>query len=122
MKKIVFLALIMLASLSIQAQTSKELIGKWQLVKLTKNGKEKDIKEKFKSDQVFQVFQEDQKFTGIVGDKNTNGKWKLSKKNDVLTVTVNLIPVKFQIDYFDSKKRVITNDQIGTLEYKKVDN
>ncbi|URC14152.1 MULTISPECIES: DUF5004 domain-containing protein [unclassified Flavobacterium] len=122
MKKIVFLALITLASLSIQAQTSKELIGKWQLIRLTKNGKEKDIKEKFKSDQVFQVFQEDQKFTGIVGDKNTNGKWKLSKKNDVLTVTVNLIPVKFQIDYFDSKKRVITNDQIGTLEYKKVDN
>ncbi|MFH6986848.1 lipocalin family protein [Flavobacterium collinsii] len=122
MKKIAFLALIMLASLSIQAQTSKELVGKWQLVKLTKNGKEKDIKEKFKSDQVFQVFNEDGKFTGIVGGKSTNGKWKLSKKNDVLTVTVNLIPVKFQIEYFDSQKRVITQDQLGTLEYKKVNN
>lgn len=122
MKKIVFLALIMLASLSIQAQTSKELIGKWQLIKLSKNGTEKDIKEKFKSDQVFQIFNEDGKFTGIVGDKSTNGKWKLSKKNDVLTVTVDLIPVKFQIDYFDSQKRVITHEQLGTLEYKKVDN
>lgn len=122
MKKIVFLALITLASLSIQAQTSKELIGKWQLVKLTKNGTEKDIKEKFKSDQVFQIFNEDGKFTGIVGDKSTNGKWKLSKDNNTLTVTVDLIPVKFQIDYFDSQKRVITQDQLGTLEYKKVDN
>ncbi|OXB24428.1 hypothetical protein B0A80_06995 [Flavobacterium tructae] len=122
MKKIVFLALIMLASLSIQAQTSKELIGKWQLVKLSKNGTEKDIKEKFKSDQVFQIFNEDGKFTGIVGDKSTKGKWKLSKDNNTLTVTVDLIPVKFQIDYFDSQKRVITQDQLGTLEYKKVDN
>ena len=122
MKKIVFLALITLASLSIRAQTSKELIGKWQLVKLTKNGTEKDIKEKFKSDQVFQIFNEDGKFTGIVGDKSTNGKWKLSKDNNTLTVTVDLIPVKFQIDYFDSQKRVITQDQLGTLEYKKVDN
>ncbi|WP_291285861.1 DUF5004 domain-containing protein [Flavobacterium sp.] len=122
MKKIVYLALIMLASLSIQAQTSKELIGKWQLVKLTKNGKEKDIKEKFNSDQVFQVFNEDGKFTGIVGEKSINGKWKLSKDNDVLTVTVDLMPVKFQIEYFDSQKRVVTQDQLGTLEYKKVDN
>ncbi|MFW0738389.1 lipocalin-like domain-containing protein [Flavobacterium sp. T12S277] len=122
MKKIVYLALIMLASLSIQAQTSKELIGKWQLVKLTKNGKEKDIKEKFNSDQVFQVFNEDGKFTGVVGEKSINGKWKLSKDNDVLTVTVDLMPVKFQIEYFDSQKRVVTQDQLGTLEYKKVDN
>lgn len=122
MKKIVYLALIMLASFSIQAQTSKELIGKWQLVKLTKNGKEKDIKEKFNSDQVFQVFNEDGKFTGIVGEKSINGKWKLSKDNDVLTVTVDLMPVKFQIEYFDSQKRVVTQDQLGTLEYKKVDN
>ncbi|WP_264526165.1 DUF5004 domain-containing protein [Flavobacterium sp. N502536] len=122
MKKIVYLALIMLASLSIQAQTSKELIGKWQLVKLTKNGKEKDIKEKFNSDQVFQVFNEDGKFTGIVGEKSINGKWKLSKDNAILTVTVDLMPVKFQIEYFDSQKRVVTQDQLGTLEYKKVDN
>lgn len=34
------------------AQTSTQLIGKWQLVKLTKNGKEKNIKEQFKSDQL----------------------------------------------------------------------
>jgi hypothetical protein len=122
MKKIVFLALIMLVSFSIQAQTSKELVGKWQLVKLTKNGKEKDIKEKFKSDQVFQVFNEDGKFTGIVGEKSINGKWKLSKNNDALTVTVDLMPVKFQIEYFDSQKRVITQDQLGTLEYKKANN
>ncbi|MFH6963983.1 lipocalin family protein [Flavobacterium plurextorum] len=105
---------------TISAQTSTQLIGKWQLVKLTKNGKEKSIKEKFKSDQVFQVFSEDGKFMGIVGDKSTKGKWKLSKNNEVLTVVVDLISVKFQIEYFDSEKRIITNDQLGTLEYKKV--
>lgn len=118
--KNLFLLLIGLIALSVNAQTSKELIGKWQLVKLTKNGSEKDLKDVYKTDQVYQVFTKEGKFQGIVGDKSAKGKWKLSKENDVLTVTVDLIPVKFQIDYFDNEKRIITNDQLGTLEYKKV--
>lgn len=120
MKKVLFLFLIAFASLSVNAQTSKELIGKWQLVKLTKKGTVKDIKDVYKTDQVFQVFTEDGKFRGIVGDKSAKGKWKLTEDNKLLTVTVDLIPVKFQIDYFDKDKRIITNDQLGTLEYKKV--
>lgn len=120
MKKIVFLLLISLAAFTVNAQTSKELIGKWQLVKLTKNGTEKSLQEVYKTDQVFQVFSEDGKFQGIVGEKSAKGRWKLSKDNKVLTVTVDLIPVKFQIEYFDKDKRVISHEQLGTLEYKKV--
>ena len=120
MKKILFLLFIAFSALTVNAQTSKELVGKWQLVKLTKNGKEKDLNEVYKTDQVYQVFTEDGKFQGIVGDKSTNGKWKLSKDNKQLTVTVDLIPVKFQIEYFDNTKRIISHEQVGTLEYKKV--
>jgi hypothetical protein len=120
MRKIVFLLLISLAAFTVNAQTSKELIGKWQLVKLTKKGKEKSLQEVYKTDQVFQVFSDDGKFQGIVGEKTAKGRWKLSKDNDELTVTVDLIPVKFEVDYFDKDKRIITHPQIGTLEYKKV--
>lgn len=120
MRKIVFLLLISLAAFTVNAQTSKELIGKWQLVKLTKKGKEKSLQDVYKTDQVFQVFSEDGKFQGIVGEKSAKGRWKLSKDNKVLTVTVDLIPVKFQIDYFDKDKRIISHEQLGTLEYKKV--
>lgn len=44
---------------TVTAQTSKELVGKWQLVKWTHNNKEKDIKDYFKTDQVYQIFMED---------------------------------------------------------------
>jgi hypothetical protein len=120
MKNFIFLVFIAFVSTGVNAQTAKELVGKWQLVKLTEDGKEKDIKEKFNSDQVFQVFNADGKFQGIVGEKSTKGKWKLSKDNKELTVTVNLIPVKFSVDYFDSNKRIITQEMLGTLEYKKI--
>lgn len=122
MKKIITLSLLSMAGFFVTAQTSKELVGKWQLVKLIKNGSEREIKDVFKSDQVFQNFEEGGKFQGIVGDKSAKGKWKLSKNNDQLTITVNLIPAKFTVDYFEAEKRIITNDQIGTLEYKKINN
>lgn len=120
MKKIPLLSAALFMAATINAQTSQELIGKWQLVKLTKNGTEKDILQVFKSEKVYQAFTENGKFQGTVGDKSTKGKWKLSKDNTELTVTVDLIPVKFSVDYFDKDKRIITNDQIGTLEYRKV--
>lgn len=120
MRKIIFLLLISLTAFAVNAQTSKELIGKWQLVKVTKKGKEKSLQEVYKTDQVYQVFSDDGKFQGIVGEKTGKGKWKLSKDNDELTITIDLIPVKFQIDYFDKDRRVITHPQVGTLEYKKV--
>lgn len=120
MKKITFLIVLFFTVFSLSAQTSKELVGKWQLVKQTKGGVEKNLNEQFKTDQVFQVFSADSKFEGIVGDKSTKGKWKLSKDNKELTITVDLIPVKFSVDYFDSKKRIISHKQVGTLEYKKI--
>jgi hypothetical protein len=119
MKKL-FLALVFLIGLSTTAQTSKELIGKWQLVKWTKKGKEKSIPDYFKTDQVFQVFKENGDFDSLVGDESHKAKWKLSKDNSELTIISILLPIKFKIDYFDATKRVITSPQVGTFEYKKV--
>lgn len=119
MKKLI-LAFVFLIGLSASAQTSKELIGKWQLVKWTKNGKEKSIEKRFKTDQVFQVFKENGDFESIIGDELHKAKWKLSSNNNQLTIISVLLPINFNIDYFDSKKRVITNTEVGTFEYKKV--
>jgi hypothetical protein len=121
MKKIivfVFLAV----GFSMNAQTSKELLGKWQLVKWVQNGKEKDINAYFKTDQVFQVFLDGGHFESVNGDEVHKAKWKLSKDNSELTITSAIIPVKFHIDSFDAQKRVMTYEQLGTFEYKKVAN
>lgn len=114
------LAFVFLIGLTASAQTSKELIGKWQLVKWTKNGKEKDIQERFKTDQVFQVFKENGDFESVIGEESHKAKWKLSKDNSQLTIISVILPVEFTINSFDSQKRVITNAQVGTFEYKKV--
>lgn len=103
---------------SAKAQTATELLGKWKLVKwTTKNGKDKPV-----NDSTFQVFKEKNQFISILDGKEHKGKWKLNKDNTVLTIRSGLvIKVDFKIDYFDSKKRSITADELGTLEYVKVD-
>jgi hypothetical protein len=119
----VFLSLACLIGFLANAQTSKELLGKWQLVKWTKHGKEKSIQKTFKTDQVFQLFLENGEFQSLVGDEVHKSKWKLSKDNADLTITSTLIlPIKFHIDYFDSQKRIMTSEEVGTFEYKKVAN
>ena len=118
--KRIFFTFIFLIGLSVSAQTSNELTGKWQLVKWTKNGKDKNIQEYYKTDQVFQVFKENGEFLSLVGDESHKAKWKLSKNNSELTIIAVLMPVKFSVDYFDAQKRIITTPQIGTFEYKKV--
>jgi hypothetical protein len=60
------------------------------------------------------------KFQGIKVDNSRNGKWKLSADNKELTVRISIISVMFTVDYFDAKKRIISSDKTGTLEYEKV--
>lgn len=114
------LGFIFLLGFAMNAQTSKELIGKWQLVKWTKNGKEKSIQDRFKTDQVFQIFSENGDFNSLIGDESHKAKWKLSSDNSELTIISVILPIKFSVDYFDSQKRVITNKEVGTFEYKKI--
>jgi hypothetical protein len=97
------------------AQTSNELIGKWKLVKeTTMSGKVKT------PENTFQVFLKGGGFQGISGNDSRKGKWKLSEDNKTLTIKISIISIKFKVDYFDAKKRIISSDKIGTLEYQKV--
>jgi len=114
MKWILFLSLCLTGFLA-QAQTSKELIGKWKLVKQTKDGVVSTPKD------TYQVFKEGGEFQGINGSKSRNGKWNLSDENKSLTIKVSIISLTFDVDYFDARKRTISNDKTGTLEYEKVE-
>ncbi|WP_343604733.1 hypothetical protein [Fluviicola sp.] len=120
MKNALFTCFFLLA-FGVSAQTSAELIGKWQLVKWTQNGKEKNLKDHFHTDQVFQLFLEDKnKFQSIVGDEIHKGKWKLSADGKTLTIVAGILPIPFTVDYFDKTRRVITYESVGTFEYTKV--
>ncbi|MGX5820177.1 hypothetical protein ACWKWU_18415 [Chitinophaga lutea] len=112
--KLLPLLLLCLASFAVKAQTSKELIGKWKLVKETKDGVVREPKD------TYQVFEEGGVFQGINGDKSRKGSWKLSPDNTSLTIKISIISLTFKVEYFDAKRRVISNDKTGTLEYEKV--
>ena len=113
--KTLITTLLCLAAFVSQAQTSKELIGKWKLVKETVNGVVKTPAE------TYQVFMEDGVFNGINGSNSRKGKWKLSDDNKKLTIKISIISIPFTVDYFDAKKRIISSDKTGTLEYEKVE-
>ena len=114
MKWSLLLVFSLLASVA-GAQTAKELIGKWKLIKETKNGTISEPKD------TYQVFMEDGVFRGIKGDKSRKGKWKLSEDNKELTIKISVISVRFKVEYFDEKKRIISSTETGTLEYEKVE-
>ncbi|MEJ1238065.1 glycoside hydrolase family 43 C-terminal domain-containing protein [Chryseolinea sp. T2] len=101
-------------AISAQAQTANELIGKWKLVKQTKKGVVKE------PENTYQIFREGGQFEGIAEGKTGKGKWTLSEDNKELKVKIGIATAKFKVEYFDAQKRVISNDQLGTLEYEKV--
>lgn len=120
MKTTLLTLFLCVACLTAKAQTAKELIGKWQLVRYLHNGQEKDIKDFFKTDQVYQVFYENGKFESLIGDEVHKGKWKMSKDNQYLTLTSTLIPVKLHIDLFKDGKRITSYESLWTFEHKKI--
>lgn len=113
--KLLIAFLLCLAGFIGHAQTSKELVGKWKLVKQTKDGIVSTPKD------TYQVFIEGGEFNGINGDKSRKGKWKLSEDNKKLTVKISVVSLTFAVDYFEGKKRIISNEKTGSLEYEKVD-
>ncbi|RYY32958.1 MAG: hypothetical protein EOP46_17680 [Sphingobacteriaceae bacterium] len=117
MKKLLLLTFLSgITIFTVNAQTSAELVGKWKLVKWTKKGKAKEV-----PDSTYQVFKDNNQFISLAEGKEHKGKWKLSKDNKMLTIRSGIFNVPFSIDYFDAKRRVITTDQMGTLEYQKVE-
>lgn len=114
MKKLTIILIALFYSVVAYSQTSKELIGKWKLVKQTNKGVVTAPKD------TYQVFMQGGDFQGLHNGDSKKGKWKLSDDNKVLTIKVSIISIKFKVEYFDEKKRVISSGQTGTLEYEKV--
>lgn len=124
MKKYILIVCLSLTGI-FKAQTSKELIGKWQLVETVINSQPQDIKSTFGSDTVFQDFKQDSSFEATIGKKSNKGKWELTKENNVqiLNITVGKDIIKFKVDYFDENKRTISfinNGNNISLTYKKI--
>ncbi|QLC64803.1 hypothetical protein LPB248_00470 [Flavobacterium sp. LPB0248] len=119
MKKTAIL-LFCLAGFKMCSQTSSELIGKWILIKWTERGRQKDIHDYYKTNQVFQVFKENGLFQFIVGDKKYKGRWEISRNNDKLIIVSGVFTTVYSIALFDSERRIETSDGLGTFEYEKV--
>ncbi|MEX6688308.1 hypothetical protein QTN47_12415 [Danxiaibacter flavus] len=119
MKKILVMLAVLFSLTAAHAQTAKELIGKWKLVRWTgADGKDRDIKTYFKTDQVYQVFKEGDEFESINGEKVSKGKWKLSSDNKKLTIKSGIMITDFTMEVFDQNKRVM-NSKFGVMEYIK---
>ena len=119
MKKILVMLAVLFSITVVHAQTAKELIGKWKLVRWTgADGKDRDIKTYFKTDQVYQVFKEGDEFESINGEKVNKGKWKLSNDNKKLTIRSGIMITDFTMEVFDQNKRVM-NSKFGVMEYVK---
>jgi hypothetical protein len=119
MKKLILLLAVSFATATVNAQTAKELIGKWKLASWTMKGKDMDIKSTFKTDDVYQIFKEGDEFVSVIGDKTTGGTWELSPDNKLLTIKVGGKTIVFTLDSFTADKRVITADKLGTSLYVK---
>lgn len=124
MKKYILIVCLALTGM-FKAQTSKELIGKWQLVEFLYDNKPQDLKAIYGTDQVFQNFKEDSSFEGTAGKESAKGKWELTNENgeQVLKVTVKENTTAFKVDYFDANKRTISFINKGikiAFSYKKV--
>ncbi|HEX5024535.1 MAG TPA: hypothetical protein VFV68_04650 [Agriterribacter sp.] len=120
MKNILLAAVILFAAVSVNAQTSKELMGKWKLVSYKNSaGEDKDLKTISKTGELYQIFEGDNKFKSIADNQTSKGSWELSEDNKTLTIHAGTAKASFEIEYFDGSKRIISS-KYGTFEYRKV--
>ncbi len=120
MKKFLAIAVILFLAINTQAQSEKDLIGKWKLVSWNMSGDDMNIKDFFKTDEIYQVFNQDKSFESIVGDNINKGTWKLSDDGKSLIIKVDgQKKAVFKVDHLDANKRVISEEKYGTLTYQK---
>ncbi|MBD3581657.1 hypothetical protein [Flavobacterium selenitireducens] len=119
MKKLIALMLLF-AGFSVSAQGPAELMGKWKLVKWEKDGKVQNISAHYKTDAVFQVFKDNGVFQQVTGKQISDGTWKFSHDRRALITDAGLLPTTYKIVFFDAKRRIVTQDGMGTFTYEKV--
>jgi len=122
MKNILLAAIVLFAAISVNAQTSKELMGEWKLVSYKNSeGVDKDLKTLSETGELYQIFENDNKFKSKVDNKISKGTWELSGDNKALIIHYGTAKANFEVVYFDESKRIISS-KYGTFEYRKITN
>jgi|TARA_B110000902_G_C14204935_1_gene549214 hypothetical protein len=124
MKKCILILLLLSISNTFAQTVSEDIFGQWQLQTLQVDNDKLTAKEAFETNNVFQIYSENNQFEGIVGEKNNKGTWKISddqksvyikldiqKEGQEFTIT-KLTDTELELYFLD-------NDQEITFSYVK---
>jgi hypothetical protein len=124
MKKCILILLLLSISNTFAQTVSEDIFGQWQLQTLQVDNGKLTAKEAFETNNVFQIYSENNQFEGIVGEKNNKGTWKISddqksvyikldiqKEGQEFTIT-KLTDTELELYFLD-------NDQEITFSYVK---
>ena len=124
MKKIALILFLLSISNTFAQTASEDIIGKWHLQTVEVDGDQATAEEAFNTNNVFQIYSENNKFKGIVGDVSNIGLWKIS--DDQKSVYIKLDIQKEGQDFTITKLSatelvldIVDNDQGITLYYVK---
>lgn len=92
------------------------------LVMAIRRVRKKTFRSIIKTDPVFQFLGENGNFESQVADESHKAKWKLSKYNSELTITLSLMHVKFSTDHLMPANALLQHRKWENLNTKKLQN
>ncbi|AOR29363.1 hypothetical protein FORMB_23450 [Formosa sp. Hel1_33_131] len=124
MKKCIFILFFLSISNTFAQTVSEDILGQWQLQTLQVDNDKITAKEAFETNNVFQIYSENNQFEGIVGEKNNKGTWELSdnQKSVYIKLDIQKEGQEFTITKLSATELVldiIDNDQVITFSYVK---
>ena len=124
MKKCALILLLLSISNTFAQTVSEDILGQWQLQTLQVDTDKITAKEAFETNNVFQIYSENNQFEGIVGDKINKGTWELSddQKSVYIKLDIQKEGQEFTITKLSATELVldiIDNDQVINFSYVK---
>jgi hypothetical protein len=124
MKKCILILLLLSISNTFAQTVSEDILGQWQLQTLQVDTDKITAKEAFETNNVFQIYSENNQFEGIVGDKINKGTWELSddQKSVYIKLDIQKEGQEFTITKLSATELVldiIDNDQVINFSYVK---
>lgn len=122
MAKKITILLFLIASITLSAQNSEDLKGKWIFKKALNKEVDADGKKDLKSYIINKMtfeFKNDSEFTAFAFGQNMNGKWTLSK--DLKTIILNAENEKFELSILKlSESELVLKLGLGEFLMKKI--
>jgi hypothetical protein len=124
MKKCILILLLLSISNTFAQTVSEDIFGQWQLQTLQVDNDKLTAKEAFETNNVFQIYSENNQFEGIVGEKNNKGTWKISddQKSVYIKLDIQKEGQEFTITKLNDTELelyFLDNDQEITFSYVK---